>query len=115
MKATFVELPPFERLRETYLDDIAFKRMQEEMMKNPYAGDVIRDTGGLRKLRYADLRRGKGTRGGLRIIYFFRTENDQFWLFTVYDKDEADDLSADQRKALRHRLELEIRVRSTKQ
>lgn len=115
MKATFVELPPFERLRETYLDDAAFKRLQEEMMKNPHAGDVIQDAGGLRKLGYADPRRCKGKRGGLRVIYFTKTADDQFWLFTVYDKDEADDLSADQRKALKHRLELEIRARSTKQ
>lgn len=115
MKATFVELPPFERLRETYLDDASFKRLQEEMMKNPDAGDVIQGTGGLRKLRYADQRRSKGKRGGLRVIYFFKVADDQFWLFTVYDKDEADDLSAEQRRALKHRLELEIEIRSTKQ
>jgi len=115
MKAAFVELPPFERLREAYLDDASFKRLQQEMMKNPDAGDVIQGTGGLRKLRYADQRRSKGKRGGLRVIYFFKAADDQFWLFTVYDKDEADDLSADQRKALKHRLELEIKARSTEQ
>ena len=115
MKATFVELPPFERLREAYLDDASFKRLQQEMMKNPDAGDVIQGTGGLRKLRYADQRRSKGKRGGLRVIYFFKAADDQFWLFTVYDKDEADDLSAEQRKALKGRLELEIKIRSTEQ
>lgn len=115
MKATFIELPPFERLRETYLDDASFKRLQEEMMKNPDAGDVIQGTGGLRKLRYADQRRSKGKRGGLRVIYFLKVADDQFWLFTVYDKDEADDLSAEQRKALKGRLELEIKIRSTEQ
>ena len=115
MKATFVELPPFQRLRETYLDDASFKNLQEEMMKRPDAGDLIQGTGGLRKLRYADERRSKGKRGGLRIIYFFKAADDQFWLFTVYDKDEADDLSADQRKALKHRLEFEIKARGIKQ
>ena len=115
VKAAFVELPPFEHLREAYLDDASFKRLQQEMMKNPDAGDVIQGTGGLRKLRYADQRRSKGKRGGLRVIYFFKAADDQFWLFTVYDKDEADDLSADQRKALKHRLELEIKARSTEQ
>jgi hypothetical protein len=39
-------------------------------MKSPDAGDVIEGTGGLRKLRFADLRRGKGKRGGLRVIYY---------------------------------------------
>jgi hypothetical protein len=114
MKATFLELPSFERLRETYLDDDAYKGLQAELMKNPEAGDVIQGTGGLRKLRYADQRRGKGKRGGLRVIYFWKVSDDQFWLFTVYDKDEADDLTADDRKALHRRLEWEIKARSAK-
>ncbi len=33
-------------------------------------GDLIPDTGGLRKVRFADPRRGKGKRGGLRVIYY---------------------------------------------
>jgi hypothetical protein len=114
MRATFVELPPFERLRERYLGDESFKALQEQMMKDPDAGDVISGTGGLRKLRFADERRGKGKSGGLRVIYFWKVADDQFWLFTVYDKDEASDLSAEQRKALKQRLEMEIKARSAK-
>lgn len=113
MNATFVELPPFQRVRDAYLDDTAFKALQSELMKNPEAGDVIQGTGGLRKLRYADERRGKGKRGGLRVIYFWKDAADQFWLFTVYDKDEADDLSPKQRDMLRQRLQLEIKARSS--
>lgn len=71
MKAVFVELPAFARYRAVYLDDEAFSRLQNEMMKNPAAGDVIEGTGGLRKLRFADSRRGKGKRGGLRVIYYW--------------------------------------------
>jgi hypothetical protein len=112
MKATFVELPPFERLREVYFDDESFKGLQNELMENPEAGDVIQGTGGLRKVRYADERRGKGKRGGLRVIYFWKDADDQFWLFTVYDKDEANDLTSDQRKALKKRLQSEIKARS---
>lgn len=111
MKATFIELPPFERLRDTYFDDESFKALQNEMMKNPDAGDVIQGAGGLRKIRYADERRGKGKRGGLRVIYFWKDAADQFWLFTVYDKDEADDLSPRQREMLKQRLQLEIEAR----
>lgn len=112
MKATFIELPPFQRLRAEYLDDAAYRELQEELMKNPEAGDVIKGTGGLRKVRYADEKRGKGKRGGLRVIYFWKDADDQFWLFTVYDKDEADDLTADQRKMLKQRLDAEIKARS---
>jgi hypothetical protein len=41
MKATFVELPPFQRVRDAYLDDTVFKALQRELTKNPEAGDVI--------------------------------------------------------------------------
>jgi hypothetical protein len=108
MKATFVELPLFERLRSQYLDDEAYRELQLALMANPEAGDVIEGTGGLRKLRRPDPRRGKGKRGGLRVIYYFWTGGDQFWLFTVYDKDEADDLSPLQRKTLRELLKQEV-------
>lgn len=70
MKATFVELPPFERTRKDYMDDEAYRLFQQELMANPTAGDVIEGTGGLRKLRQPDPRRGKGKRGGLRVIYY---------------------------------------------
>ena len=62
----FVELPAFARHRADYLDDDAFAALLDTLMTKPLAGDVIKDTGGLRKLRFADARRGKGTRGGLR-------------------------------------------------
>ena len=114
MKATFVELPPFQRLRDEYFDDDSFNGLQNDLMKNPEAGDVIPGTGGLRKVRYADQNRGKGKRSSLRVIYFWKDANDQFWLFTVYDKDEADNLTPDQCKALRSRLQFEIQARSAK-
>jgi len=71
MKALFVELPAFERNRSAYLTDEAFRDLQNAMLKNPEAGDVITGTGGLRKVRHGDATRGKGKRGGLRIIYYW--------------------------------------------
>ena len=111
MKAVFVELPPFERNRAEYLDDEAFRRLQSLMMLNPGAGDAIPGTGGLRKLRFADERRGKGKRGGLRVIYYWWDAGSQFWLFTVYDKDEMPDLTAPQRKALKEMIKTELEAR----
>ena len=64
-----MELPAFERLRASYQSDEEFGALQQALMARPQAGDVIPGAGGLRKLRFADRRRGKGTRGGLRIIY----------------------------------------------
>ena len=80
-------------------------------MQNPEAGDVIEGAGGLRKLRYGDSRRGKGKRGGLRVIYYWWDGGLQFWLFTLYDKDEAVDLSAREKLALRAMLKVELELR----
>ena len=112
MRATFVEMPPFMRHRDEYLDDLAYRQLQIELMKNPDAGDVIGGTGGLRKLRFADRTRGKGKRGGLRVIYYWRVAADQFWLFTLYGKDESADLTASERKALGAMLTRELDARS---
>jgi hypothetical protein len=70
VKAVFIELPAFERRRADYLDDDAYRALQNLLMKHPGAGDLMPDSGGLRKLRFADVRRGKGKRGGLRVIYY---------------------------------------------
>lgn len=111
MKALFVELPSFSRFCADYLDDEGLRSLQNALLANPDGGDVIEGTGGLRKLRHADRRRGKGKRGGLRVIYYWWQVRWQFWLFTLYDKDEMDDLSADERKALKAMLKRELEAR----
>ena len=111
MQATFVELPPFERNRKDHLDEEAYRLLQLELMETPTAGPVIKGTGGLRKLRQADPRRGKGKRGGLRIIYYWWSGGDQFWLFTIYDKDQFDDLTSGQCKVLSQLLKNEVEIR----
>lgn len=111
MKAVFLELPAFERHRAEYLDDNAFRNLQDLLMKHPEAGDPIPETGGLRKLRFADVRRGKGKRGGLRVIYYWWDSGLQFWLFTLYDKDEMENLSATEKRALKGMLKTELEAR----
>ena len=111
MKAVFVELPPFERYRSDYLDDDSFLRLQRLLMLNPEAGDVVPGTGGLRKLRFGDERRGKGKRGGLRVIYYWWNPGSQFWLFTVYDKDELSDLTKAQRQFFKEMIKNELEAR----
>jgi len=111
MKAIFVELPVFAKYRPEYLDDEGFRDLQNSLMANPEAGDVIEGTGGLRKIRQPDPRRGKGKRGGLRVIYYWWDGKRQFWLFTLYDKDEVDDLSAKEKKALKDMLKRELEAR----
>lgn len=111
MRALFVELPAFIRQRSNYLDDEAYRGLQNDLLVAPDAGDLIVGTGGLRKLRYGDTKRGKGKRSGLRVIYFWWAVQRQFWLFTLYDKDEMDDLSPKQRAALKDMLKQELEAR----
>jgi hypothetical protein len=105
MKASFIELPPFERLRVDHLTDDNFLKFQLMLMENPLKGDVIQQTGGLRKVRFEDEKRGKGKRGGIRVIYYWYLNESLFYLFTLYDKDEKDDLTKQQRDTLRNVLE----------
>ena len=66
---------------------------------------MIPGAGGIRKLRWKDTRRGKGRRGGLRVIYYVFLSDEEFWLLTLYDKDEAADLSRDEKEQLKRALE----------
>ena len=111
MKAVFVELPAFERFRADYLNDEGFLSLQNLLMGHPDAGELIPDAGGLRKLRFTDQRRGKGKRGGLRVIYYWWMPGFEFWLFTLYDKDEMVDLTPQQRKALKATIKAELQAR----
>lgn len=109
----FVELPPFERYRKDYLDDDEYQQLQAMLLQNPEVGDVIRGTGGLRKVRYGDKQRGKGKRSGLRVIYYYWTSGTEFWLFTLYNKDELDDLDSTEQSLFKSLLEAELKKRET--
>lgn len=112
MKLTFFETPAFTRHLQDYLDDEGYRALQNALLEDPKRGDVIQGTGGFRKLRWEDLRRGKGKRGGLRIIYYYLEEAAQVWLFTLYAKDEAADLTTDQKKAMRSAIQAEKQARA---
>ena len=80
-------------------------------MLNPEAGAVVPGAGGLRKLRFPDERRGKGKRGGLRVIYYWWDMGLQFWLFTIYDKTVKPDLTKAQREVLKQRIKQELEAK----
>ena len=108
---TFIEAPAFTRRLLSYLDDDAYSALQAYLAESPDAGDVISGTGGFRKLRWRDSRRGKGRRGGLRVIYYWFDSERVVWLMTIYDKNEAADLSPDAKKALRTAIAAERKAR----
>ena len=107
----FVEAPAFMRFRDDYLDDDGFAELQRYLASNPEAGDMVPGAGGIRKLRWKDPRRGKGKRGGLRVIYYCFLSVQEIWLLTLYDKDKAADLTKDERDHLRRALEMERAAR----
>jgi hypothetical protein len=108
----FIEAPAFTRRLSDYLNDDRYSDLQAKLGANPDLGDLMPGTGGFRKLRWADTRRGKGRRGGLRIIYYHLKSDRQIWLVTLYDKDEASDLTAREKKALKASIENEVEARS---
>lgn len=110
----FVEAPPFTRHLADYLNEEGYRELQARLAANPEAGDLIPGTGGFRKLRWADARRGKGRRGGLRVIYYYLPSDHQIWLMTVYDKNEASDLSEKQKRALKDSIAIELAARAAK-
>ncbi|MFT4178357.1 MAG: hypothetical protein QM612_02685 [Thermomonas sp.] len=79
--------------REAFIDFIS---------TNPEAGDVIKSSGGLRKVRWS--REGKGKRGGVRVIYFTRLPRGEVALLIVYAKSKFDNLPADFLLKLKEKL-----------
>ena len=109
----FVEAPAFMRFRDEYLDDDGFAELQGYLASNPEAGDLVPGAGGIRKVRWKDQRRRKGRRGGLRVIYYCFLSEQEIWLLTLYDKDEATDLTKDEKDQLKKALEAERAARKT--
>lgn len=88
---TFIESSAFERICPVYLDDDEYAALQQFMILNPEAGQIVRGSGGVRKLRW--VRAGMGKRGGLRIVYFVRYKPNEFWMLSIYSKAKYDNVS----------------------
>jgi len=85
-----IETPLFTRIVHDYLDDDEFAALQWSLTLHPEAGDIIPGSGGVRKLRWAGS--GRGKRGGLRVIYYWRDRLGEIWLLTIYAKNEAQNI-----------------------
>ena len=100
----FVETPTFTKRVQGLLSDDSYGALQTHLANQPDAGDIIRGGGGLRKIRWAA--KGRGKRGGVRVIYYWWIGKDRISMLFIYPKNEMDDLSAEQLKLLRRALEL---------
>ena len=98
-----VESPLFTRLVSEYLSDDEYLKLQLALMENPEVGDLIPASGGIRKMRWASIGRGKW--GGLRVIYYVRTRTGVIWMLTLYSKREADNIPPNVLRKIRQEIE----------
>jgi len=95
----FVETPIFTMDVVALLDDDEYRSLQLALVLRPEQGAVIPGSGGLRKLRWGA--KGKGKRGGCRVIYSWDKMRETFYMLFVYAKNVQDDLTPAQLKLLR--------------
>jgi mRNA-degrading endonuclease RelE of RelBE toxin-antitoxin system len=99
----FIETKAFTRLADEHLSNNELSKLQTYLNDNADAGDIIRGSGGVRKLRWAGT--GRGKRGGLRIIYYLRSTQGEIWLLTLYAKNEAESISGPVLKKIKEEID----------
>ena len=99
----FVETSLFSKLLGDYLSDDEYRRLQNHLIERPDAGADIRNSSGVRKVRWRA--GGKGKSGGVRVIYYWAKADDQTFLLTLYGKGEKENLSANDLKRVVKLLE----------
>ena len=82
----FIETTVFTKLLPKYMTDDEYRTFQWYLLLNPEAGDLVCGSGGVRKVRWAS--KGKGKRGGVKIMYFWKKSDNEIWLLTLYFKSE---------------------------
>ena len=98
----FIELTPFVAFRERHWTDETFGELQRFLLAAPDVGDLIRGSGGLRKVRWRTENQGK--RGGTRVIYYWHVAADCIYLIYGYAKARREDLTPRQVRVLQSLL-----------
>ena len=93
----FIETPIFTKQITELLDDSDYRRLQIALARKPDAGNVIRNSSGLRKIRWSA--QGRGKRGGIRVIYY-KIQADEIYMLFAYPKNKQEDLTTDQLRVL---------------
>jgi|SRR5450759_2718448 hypothetical protein len=96
---TVLQLPKFKAEATKLIGEDGIDSVAVYLSNQPNAGDVIPAAGGARKLRWAA--KGKGKRGGARIIYLYLVIGARIYLLRCYSKNVKTDLTADEKKELR--------------
>jgi len=102
-----VETPVFTRRVLKLLTDDDYRLLQHEVVARPDVANIIRGSGGLRKVRWAAT--GRGKRGGVRVIYYWAVDRETILMLLIYGKNEQDDLTAEQLRVLKGLVEEEFK------
>jgi hypothetical protein len=94
-----IETSIFTKQINSLLKDDEYRALQNHIVEVPNSGDIIKGSGGIRKLRWQSS--GHGKRGGARIIYFWATSEEQIFMLYAYPKKDMSDLSKDQLSILK--------------
>ncbi len=94
-----IETPIFTKLINELMSDDEYRALQEALIMRPELGVVIKNSGGLRKLRWA--LQGRGKSGGVRVIYYWMNADEQLYMLLAYPKNEQENLTDAQLNALR--------------
>ena len=97
----------FHREIVKLLSDEEYRRLQLALFLRPEFGRIIRQSGGLRKVRWSLT--GKGKSGGIRVIYYWDPPGETFYMLLPYAKNKQEDLTAQQLKALGRLVREEFR------
>lgn len=95
---TVAETPMFVRQAAELFTEEEHKEMIDFLATNPQVGDEIPGTGGVRKIRFAA--KGKGKRGGARVIYYWYSDEAPIYALLAYGKNEKTNLNPDEAKAV---------------
>ena len=105
MTRIFVELPSFRGDWKTLgFTDVDLRRLQEELLANPQAGNIMQGTGGIRKIRFSY--EGRGKSGSVRVIYIDFESYGKLYLLTAYPKNVKDNLTKAERNELKKLVEV---------
>ena len=85
------------------MSDEDYRALQEALVTRPESGDIIKGSGGLRKIRWKV--EGRGKRGGIRVIYYWVTADDQIRMLYAYRKSKQADLTPEQLAMLKSIVE----------
>ena len=101
----FIETTIFTKLLPKYLSDDEYRALQWYLLFYPDAGDLVRGSGGVRKVRWGS--EGKGKSGGVRVMYYWKKSLEEIWLLTIFSKNEKETIPGHILKKIAEEIENE--------